>query len=123
MATEVPSKWKHSIYARQPHFSICIPRNYAAGRRAAKYREPKSVAGGYSSERTLRAIFAPSILGLGKRCRSFEVKHACYGGTAALQSAAAIISASPVPGARALVIASDAASVAARNTYCRKEGG
>jgi len=62
-------------------------------------------------------------LGLGRRCRSFEVKHACYGGTAALQSAAAIISASPVPGARALVIAADAASVAARDTYWEPSQG
>jgi polyketide biosynthesis 3-hydroxy-3-methylglutaryl-CoA synthase-like enzyme PksG len=62
-------------------------------------------------------------LGLGRRCRSFEVKHACYGGTAALQSAAAIIAASPVPGARALVIAADSASVAARNTYWEPSQG
>lgn len=62
-------------------------------------------------------------LGLGRRCRSFEVKHACYGGTAALQSAAAIIAASPVPGARALVIAADAASVAARGTYWEPSQG
>ena len=62
-------------------------------------------------------------LGLGRRCRSFEVKHACYGGTAALQMAAATIAASPVPGAKALVIATDAASVAARHTYWEPSQG
>jgi polyketide biosynthesis 3-hydroxy-3-methylglutaryl-CoA synthase-like enzyme PksG len=55
-------------------------------------------------------------LGLPGSCRSFEVKHACYGGTAALQSAAALIAASPVPGALALVIASDTPSPASRGT-------
>jgi polyketide biosynthesis 3-hydroxy-3-methylglutaryl-CoA synthase-like enzyme PksG len=62
-------------------------------------------------------------LGLGRRCRSFEVKHACYGGTAALQTAAAIVTGSPVAGAKALVIATDAASVAARDTYWEPSQG
>ncbi|MGW7278788.1 hydroxymethylglutaryl-CoA synthase family protein [Streptomyces sp. NPDC054844] len=62
-------------------------------------------------------------LGLDRRCRSFEVKHACYGGTAALQTAAAVIAASPVPDARALVVATDAASVAARGTYWEPSQG
>ncbi|GAA3452364.1 hydroxymethylglutaryl-CoA synthase family protein [Dactylosporangium matsuzakiense] len=69
------------------------------------------------------STYIQHYLGLGRRCRSFEVKHACYGGTAALQSAAAIIGASPVPGARALVIAADSASVAARNTYWEPSQG
>ncbi|MFD0555611.1 hydroxymethylglutaryl-CoA synthase [Stackebrandtia endophytica] len=60
-------------------------------------------------------------LGLGRRCRSFEVKHACYGGTAALQTAAAVIAARP--GTKALVIATDAASVAARGTYWEPSQG
>lgn len=62
-------------------------------------------------------------LGLDRRCRSFEVKHACYGGTAALQTAAAMIATSPDPQARALVIATDAASVAARDTYWEPSQG
>lgn len=62
-------------------------------------------------------------LGLGRRCRSFEVKHACYGGTAALQTALAMLAISPVEGAKALVIASDAASAAARNTYWEPSQG
>lgn len=47
-------------------------------------------------------------LGLGRRCRSFEVKHACYGGTAALRTGLGLLAASPRAGARALVIAADA---------------
>ncbi|MFE3544342.1 hydroxymethylglutaryl-CoA synthase family protein [Nocardia sp. NPDC059177] len=50
------------------------------------------------------------LLGLTRRCRSFEVKHACYGGTAALHAAAAIVATSSNPRARALVISSDAAA-------------
>src|SRR6266545_3770686 len=49
------------------------------------------------------STYVQDYLGLGRRCRSFEVKHACYGGTAALQS--------------------DAASVAARNTYWEPSQG
>ncbi|MCQ9184660.1 3-hydroxy-3-methylglutaryl-ACP synthase [Streptomyces sp. IBSBF 2953] len=62
-------------------------------------------------------------LGLSPRCRSFEVKHACYGGTAALQTAAGIIGSSPVHTAKALVIAADAPSAAARGTYWEPSEG
>jgi polyketide biosynthesis 3-hydroxy-3-methylglutaryl-CoA synthase-like enzyme PksG len=62
-------------------------------------------------------------LGLSRRCRSFEVKHACYGGTAALRSAAGIVGASPAPGARALVVAADAPSAASRGTYWEPSEG
>ena len=68
------------------------------------------------------STYIQEYLGLGRRCRSFEVKHACYGGTAALQTAAAIVSTSSV-GTKALVIAADAASVAARNTYWEPSQG
>lgn len=44
-------------------------------------------------------------LGLSRRCRLFEVKQACYGGTAALQMAANFVAAQVSPGAKALVIA------------------
>lgn len=60
-------------------------------------------------------------LRLDRRCRSFEVKHACYGGTAALQTAAAFVD--QRPSARALVIAADAASAAARGTYWEPSQG
>lgn len=59
-------------------------------------------------------------LNLSRRCRLFEVKQACYGGTAALQMAANFINASA--GAKALVIATDIAR-AARNTYVEPSQG
>lgn len=62
-------------------------------------------------------------LGLPGRCRSFEVKHACYGGTAALQAAAAVVATSPDPRARALVVAADAPSPAARGSYWEPSEG
>jgi polyketide biosynthesis 3-hydroxy-3-methylglutaryl-CoA synthase-like enzyme PksG len=62
-------------------------------------------------------------LGLGAACRSFEVKHACYGGTAALQSAAGIVGADPVPGTKALVIATDAASATEKASYWEPSEG
>lgn len=62
-------------------------------------------------------------LGLGPRCRSFETKHACYGGTAAFQLAASFVAASPDPSVKALVIAADAASVADRGTYWEPSQG
>lgn len=46
-------------------------------------------------------------LDLGRRCRSFEVKQACYGGTAALQTAAAMVASGQVR--RGLVICTDLA--------------
>ncbi len=61
-------------------------------------------------------------LGLSHRCRSFEVKHACYGGTAALRTAEGLIAAMPV-GSLVLAIATDAASTAARNTYWEPSQG
>jgi polyketide biosynthesis 3-hydroxy-3-methylglutaryl-CoA synthase-like enzyme PksG len=69
------------------------------------------------------STYVQEYLGLGRTCRSFEVKHACYGGTAALQTAAALVAASPVADARALVVASDAASIAARDTYWEPSQG
>lgn len=62
-------------------------------------------------------------LGLSPRCRSFEVKQACYGGTAAVQAAAAMLAASPVPGTRALVIATDATGPADRGGYVEPSEG
>lgn len=62
-------------------------------------------------------------LGLPPACRSFEVKHACYGGTAALHTAAGIIAGSPVPGAKALVIAADAPGSGSRGTYWEPSEG
>jgi polyketide biosynthesis 3-hydroxy-3-methylglutaryl-CoA synthase-like enzyme PksG len=54
------------------------------------------------------STYVHHYLGLGRRCRSFEVKHACYGGTAALRTALGLVATSASPGAKALVIAADA---------------
>jgi hydroxymethylglutaryl-CoA synthase len=47
------------------------------------------------------------LCGLSPNCRSFEVKHACYGGTAALQTAASWVASGVRPGKKALVISTD----------------
>ena len=46
-------------------------------------------------------------LGLNRNCRLFELKQACYAGTAGLQMAAAFILSRASPGAKALVVATD----------------
>lgn len=56
-------------------------------------------------------------LGLGRNCRLFEVKQACYGGTAAFQMAASYVASGVSPGAKVLVVATDTARAAAKNTY------
>jgi hydroxymethylglutaryl-CoA synthase len=45
--------------------------------------------------------------GVSANCRNFEVKHACYGGTAGLQMAAAWLASSAPDGAKALVVTTD----------------
>jgi 3-hydroxy-3-methylglutaryl CoA synthase len=47
------------------------------------------------------------LCGLSPNCRSFEVKHACYGGTAALRTAASWVASGVRPGKKALVISTD----------------
>jgi len=69
------------------------------------------------------STYIHEYLGLNRRCRSFETKHACYAGTAALQMAASFVAASAIPGLKALVIATDAASVADRMTYWEPSQG
>ncbi|MEU3047245.1 hydroxymethylglutaryl-CoA synthase [Streptomyces sp. NPDC006984] len=59
------------------------------------------------------STYVHRYLELGPRCRSFEVKQACYGGTAALHTAAGMVHASPYDDALALVVAADAAGVPA----------
>ena len=53
--------------------------------------------------------YVQHYLGLSRNCRTFEVKHACFGGTAALQAAAAMLRSGTRPGERALVITTDVA--------------
>jgi hydroxymethylglutaryl-CoA synthase len=55
------------------------------------------------------SIFVHDLLGIGPRCRVYELKHACYAGTAALMTAADWVRAAPGRARQALVIASDIA--------------
>jgi hydroxymethylglutaryl-CoA synthase len=54
-------------------------------------------------------IFVHELLGIGRHCRVYELKHACYAGTAALMTAADWVRASVGRRRKALVIASDIA--------------
>lgn len=69
------------------------------------------------------STYVSKYLGLSKRCRLFEVKNACYGGTAALQMAAGLIESGALPDGKVLVIATDAARAAARMTYAEPSQG
>jgi polyketide biosynthesis 3-hydroxy-3-methylglutaryl-CoA synthase-like enzyme PksG len=63
------------------------------------------------------STYIHDYLKLSRNVRLFEVKQACYGGTAALQMAANFIASGASPGARALVVATDIARAAAKGTY------
>jgi 3-hydroxy-3-methylglutaryl CoA synthase len=54
------------------------------------------------------STYVHAALGLPMACRNFEIKHACFGGTAALQTAVAHVR-SARPGAKALVVMTDIA--------------
>jgi len=53
--------------------------------------------------------YVQGLLGLSTRCRVFETKHACYGGTAALQLALDHVRSGSARGKKALIICSDIA--------------
>jgi hydroxymethylglutaryl-CoA synthase len=55
------------------------------------------------------SIFVHDLVGIGTRCRVYELKHACYAGNAALMTAADWVRAGGERGRRALVIAADIA--------------
>jgi len=55
------------------------------------------------------SVYVHELLELPTNCRSFETKHACYGATAALHSAADWILSGRARGRKALIIASDIA--------------
>lgn len=63
------------------------------------------------------STYIHDYLNLSRNVRLFEVKQACYGGTAAFQMAANFVMAGASPGAKALVIATDIARAAAKGTY------
>src|SRR5205814_8825904 len=58
------------------------------------------------------SIFVHDLLGIGRRCRVYELKHACYAGTAALMAAADWVRAGGGRARRAPVIAADIARYA-----------
>lgn len=62
-------------------------------------------------------------LGLNRTCRLFEIKHACYGGTAALQMAINLIASNASPGAKALVVATDNSKAAIKGSYVEPSQG
>lgn len=68
------------------------------------------------------STYVHDFLGLSKNCRSFEIKQACYGGTASLHMAAGHVKANPFP-CKALVIATDIARAAAKHTYAEPSQG
>ncbi|CAM2063957.1 Hydroxymethylglutaryl-CoA synthase family protein [Sulfidibacter corallicola] len=53
------------------------------------------------------STYVHHYLGLNRNCRLFEVKNACYAGTAGFQTAINFVAAQSSPGAKALVIATD----------------
>jgi len=69
------------------------------------------------------STYVHHYLGLNRTCRLFEVKQACYGGTAAFQMALNFIVSSASPGAKALVIATDLAKPASKGTYVEPSQG
>jgi polyketide biosynthesis 3-hydroxy-3-methylglutaryl-CoA synthase-like enzyme PksG len=69
------------------------------------------------------STYLHDYLGLSRTCRLFEIKHACYGGTAAFQSAVNLIVANASPGAKALIVATDSAKAAIKGSYVEPSQG
>lgn len=69
------------------------------------------------------STYVHHYLGLGRTCRLFEVKQACYGGTAALQMATGFIASQASPGAKALVIGTDIGRATIRGSYVEPSQG
>lgn len=69
------------------------------------------------------STYVHDYLGLSRQCRLIEVKQACYAGTAALQLAAGFVASHPFPNTKALVIATDTARGAAKQTYAEPSQG
>ena len=61
---------------------------------------------GVDQEKPL-STWVQRYLDLNPHCRNFEIKHACYGGTAGLQMAASWIASGLNHGAKALIVATD----------------
>ncbi len=69
------------------------------------------------------STYVHHYLGLGRTCRLFEVKQACYGGTAALQMAVGFVASQASPGAKALVIGTDIGRATIRGSYVEPSQG
>ena len=69
------------------------------------------------------STYLHDYLGLSRSCRLFEVKHACYAGTAAFQTAVNFIAAQSSPGAKTLVVATDIAKAAIKGSYVEPSQG
>ncbi|AUH52225.1 3-hydroxy-3-methylglutaryl-ACP synthase [Chromobacterium sp. ATCC 53434] len=69
------------------------------------------------------STYIHDYLGLNRRCRLFEIKQACYGGTAALQMAVNFIASNASPNAKVLVIATDVTRATAKFTYAEPSQG
>lgn len=69
------------------------------------------------------STYVHKYLGLGQRCRLFEVKQACFGGTAALQMSLNYIASQVSPGAKILVLSSDVARNADKLSYAEPSLG
>lgn len=63
------------------------------------------------------STYIHDFLELGRNCRLFEVKQACYAGTAALHLANHFVRSDVSPAAKALVIATDEVRATAKMTY------
>jgi len=69
------------------------------------------------------STYIHDYLGLSRSCRLFEVKHACYAGTAAFQTAVNFVVARSSPGAKSLVVATDIAKAAIKGSYVEPSQG
>jgi len=69
------------------------------------------------------STYLHDYLGLSRSCRLFEVKHACYAGTAAFQTAVNFVAAQSSPGAKILIVATDIAKAAIKGSYVEPSQG
>jgi polyketide biosynthesis 3-hydroxy-3-methylglutaryl-CoA synthase-like enzyme PksG len=69
------------------------------------------------------STYLHDYLGLSRSCRLFEIKHACYAGTAAFQTAINFVVAQSSPGAKILVVATDIAKAAIKGSYVEPSQG
>ena len=69
------------------------------------------------------STYLHDYLKLNRHCRLFEIKHACYAGTAALQMALNLVAMNFPPGIKALVIATDIAKAAIKGSYVEPSQG